>query len=252
MRKSLLVFGLILIGPLSPLSASAGSLEPPGPPGPSMKTMLQVEPRTPLRNLFNVQPITPIVIDQPGSYYLTENVFGLGDQYGIRINASNVTLDLNGHTVIGNNEVMEFDGIKVFGSNVVIRNGTVRNFDVDGINCQAGTSGIHLIDLRVVGNGDDGVQCGSVLIRGGEVRGNHNRGIVCSNNCKIRDVTVAANTVSGVSLGVGAMIKGAQIFNNGASNLNCPISGGALLANSYVDGLITNPLGCSQSSVVTP
>lgn len=252
MRKSVWGVGLALLGQLLSSGAIAGSLEPPGPPSPTMKTMLEVEPRTPLRNLFDASPIEPIVIDQPGSYYLTENIFGLGEQFGIRINASNVSLDLNGHTVIGNNEVLELDGIKIFGSNVVVRNGTIRNFDADGINCQAGTSGIHLIDLKVIGNGSDGAQCGSVQVRGGEYRGNANRGIVCSSNCQVRDVSVTANPTSGVTLGVGAMIKGAQIYSNGASNLGCPLAGGALLAHSYVDGAITNPAGCLQSSVVTP
>lgn len=252
MCKLRLAIAVGLLGSALSTSSQAGSLEPPGPPSPSMKTMLEVEPRIPLRNLFDSAPIQPLVIDESGSYYLTENILGLGGEFGIRINASNVRLDLNGHTVIGNNEVQELDGIKVFGSNVVIRNGTIRNFDVDGINCQAGTSGVHLIDLQVVGNFNDGAQCGSALIRGGSYRNNNNRGIVCSSNCQVRNVTVASNGSSGVTLGGGSMIKGAQIFSNVGNEVGCPLSGGALLADTYIDGLIFNAGSCTLSSVVTP
>ena len=44
-----------------------GGLTPPGAPGPTMKTLQQIEPRTPISSIT-------FVISQPGSYYLTTNL----------------------------------------------------------------------------------------------------------------------------------------------------------------------------------
>jgi hypothetical protein len=76
-----------------PLSAfSQGSLTPPaGTPTPTMKTLDQIEARTPISSL-------PYAINSPGSYYLTANLsVSTGD--AIAINTNQVTLDLNGFTI---------------------------------------------------------------------------------------------------------------------------------------------------------
>src|SRR6516162_9967860 len=68
-----------------------GSLTPPGPPTPTMKSLAQIEPRTPIAS-------APITISAPGSYYLTTNVT-VSSGNAITINANNVTLDLNGFAI---------------------------------------------------------------------------------------------------------------------------------------------------------
>src|SRR5437868_8408613 len=71
-----------------------GSLTPPAAPMPTMKTLQQVEPRTPISTL-------PFTISASGSYYLTTNLTGVAGSDGITISASDVTLDLKGFTMTG-------------------------------------------------------------------------------------------------------------------------------------------------------
>src|SRR5215831_11960234 len=68
-----------------------GSLTPPGAPAPTMKTLTQIEPRTPISSL-------PFTINTPGSYYLTTNL-NTTVSNAIVIATSGVTLDLNGFTL---------------------------------------------------------------------------------------------------------------------------------------------------------
>lgn len=100
------------------------ALTPPGAPTPTLRTLEQVEPRTPISAAY--------AITQPGSYYLTGNL--TVSSYGITIRTNNVTLDLMGFTLSGDRGSSDI-GIWVDGdasavrSGVCIRNGTVSAFD---------------------------------------------------------------------------------------------------------------------------
>src|SRR6187455_75010 len=77
-----------------PQAFAQGPLAPPaGPPAPSMKTLDQVEARTPISSV-------PFTISASGSYYFTKNLqFQNTSGNAIAISASDVTLDLNGFTL---------------------------------------------------------------------------------------------------------------------------------------------------------
>lgn len=85
--------GLLIAGPMTPSV---------GPVGPTYKTLGEIEPRIAISQTNTPGDANHVfVINQAGSYYLTGNV-AVGDgKSGIRINASHVTIDLNGHTIYG-------------------------------------------------------------------------------------------------------------------------------------------------------
>jgi hypothetical protein len=122
-----------------------------------MKNLLDVEPRIAIRNDFDT--ITPIVISSPGSYYVAEDIVAIHSQHGIEIDASQVTLDLNGFTVFGNTEVGSLDGIHIDDErhHITITNGTVRDFFQRGI-YGVNSDGCRIDGVRVTNNGTDGMR----------------------------------------------------------------------------------------------
>jgi hypothetical protein len=100
--------GTAVAGSLLQGTATAGTLNPPaGPVGPTGRRNSSIarmiarspggvaEPRTPVQGLAGSTDALH-VITQPGSYYLTENIQGVGSLHGIRIASDNVDLDLCG------------------------------------------------------------------------------------------------------------------------------------------------------------
>ncbi len=105
-------------------------------------------------------PGFPLTISQPGSYKLTSNLYVPAGSDGIQITADNVTLDLNGFTVLGTATCsqngstlavtcsqMQGNGVYAEGrKHAAVKNGTVRGF---GFACiSAGLSG-RLEDLSL-------------------------------------------------------------------------------------------------------
>src|SRR5437762_1154008 len=84
---------------LLPSALPQGSLTPPGPPAPTMKTLDQVEARTPIDATHTPGDANnDFIINQRGSYYLTGNL-AIIKATGIQINVSDVTVDLNGFEI---------------------------------------------------------------------------------------------------------------------------------------------------------
>ena len=142
-----------------------GSLTPPGAPAPAMKTMAQVEPRTPISS-------APYYITQPGSYYLTTNITATG--HGIIIQADRVTVDLMGFSLLGSRGASSC-GISLTASSnaalhdVVVRGGTVSCFGYgllcgNAQNCRfEGLTISSNVNVGVTLSGDSGLSGGNTI-----------------------------------------------------------------------------------------
>lgn len=174
-----------------------GSLTPPSPPSPTMKTLDQVEARTPVDTNNTPGNVSfEFYINQPGSYYLTANVVGVGSKNGIGIAANNVTLDLNGFLVQGVSSGV-VSGIYTYNTctNVIIRNGTINGWN-RGINSFANTE---VLEHLIVSANLYGIQC--------------------ANNVAILDCTINANSVYGIEVdGPGSLISDNYFVGNDTEN----------------------------------
>ena len=109
--------------------AQGGSLTPPpGSPAPTMKSLDQVEARTPLVDGANGVTVNPgtggITISASGSYYLTQNLtVNVGN--AISIIANFVTLDLNGFTITSTSSPAGGNGVFISGKCVTVLNGNI-------------------------------------------------------------------------------------------------------------------------------
>lgn len=219
---------------LVPHAVAQGPLAPSTGPAPSMKTLLEVEPRTPISSL-------PFSITNSGSYYLTANLTGSAGLDGITLVANDVDLDLNGFVLSG--VPGSGNGIASLGSqiNLRIHNGTVRQWTGSGINA-AGYANGQFENLRVsenVGqglasgpnstirncvaqlNGDAGINAGGLnVVSGCAAYRNLTYGISALQGSLVSDCTAGANTNSGfIANGQGCTIRRCVSRQNGGTGI---------------------------------
>jgi parallel beta-helix repeat protein len=204
-----------------------GPLDPPSSPSPSMKTLDQVEPRQPISSL-------PYTIAGAGSYYVTSNLVGSVSQYGIRITSDNVTLDLSGYTLIG--VPGSLDGVGVTGAhrNIVVRNGTVREWGGDGVDALLTDNG-QFEDLLATNNGGSGIRIGaSSTIKGCEGSYNALNGIESAAYSNIVDCVAVGNSDNGINAGAGSTVTGCNATKNATDGVHASALGAGLVVTGCV------------------
>jgi hypothetical protein len=195
-----------------------GSLTPPaGAPAPVMKSLDQIEARTPV-NTLSGDASASYVIASPGSYYLTGPLAGQPAKCGIRVLADNVTLDLNGFTLEA--AAGSLAGIQIDASSgqVTIRNGVLRSWPKGGIiSTQAVNCQVENVAIRSV-NGP-GIQVAGVsAVRRVQVNGASGVGISALGG------VVSDSTVENVNFAqAGTTVYG--IYAEVGSVLNCNVRG---------------------------
>lgn len=169
----------------------------------------------------------PYTISSSGSYIVVRDLMTTQTNVnGITINADNVTLDLNGHSIIGPGKSVGSSGSGIFinGShyNIVIRNGIIRDWRYYGIN-GASVDNSLFENLLIFNNGAYGISVHS----GNTIKGN----------------IIYGNSGSGISVAWGNLImENVCIGNDGNGILSTPYY------SSNINNLISDNICSSNGS----
>ena len=250
----LTVLALLLSTINSQLSVvfAQGSLTPPGVPAPTMRSLAQIEPRTPIAT-------APFTISVPGSYYLTTNLTGSSGVNGITVASSHVALDLDGFTLLGASG--SGNGILISGlcTNVTIRNGTVRGW---GTNCVQVSSPLsrNLVfeHLNLSDSGADALFAFASVISDCTITGSGAAGLrvvfstvhdcavtacagnaISAYNCTVRDCKATASGLLGIYITAG-VVADCVVEDNQQSGIFVDANGCQILGNTCRGNNVNN------------
>jgi hypothetical protein len=255
---------LLLLLPVAAITGivfAQGPLTPPGAPAPVMKTLDQIEPRTPISSL-------PFIISESGSYYLTRNLnftAPLGD--AIFINASYVTLDLMGFTLSSSDAVTgaairSWEGLReievrngaIVGGTEVNVSGTAPNqtwtvtpagfrYGIDAASppFPPEPSSCHFSHLRISRCRVDGLNGGELaVVEQVTAAKNGNTGISLSANGSVANCTASWNGNAGI-LSTGGSVTNCVASSNGSTGISS-----ASVANSTAERNGANGIGAGN------
>lgn len=197
----------------------------------------------------------PVTINTPGAYVLSSNLAPPGNvaNSAIEIAASNVDLDLNGHTIDGGGSCVGTpvtacsaaqgaSGVTISSANPVVahvHHGTIRGFNDFGVRISNAGSGTLFDHLLLTENGYGIVIVGAsaatnTRIENSAINRNGQSGIVVSNGILSRllveNCEVSGNLGVGMAGGPGSSFINNRISSNGATGLNCNPAGTAVCA----------------------
>jgi len=235
---------ILALAATTTIAFSQGNLTPLAAPAPTMKTLDQIEARTPIP----ASPAVPIagphfIITQPGSYYLTGNVTVTSGN-GILITAvSDVTLDLNGFTIRSTlTGGWSGDAISLYSSfaRLTVRNGSLVSGSIIPISGASTLQGF-----------DDGIYCHGQLseafISGVHIRGMVSYGMYLDTYGIVENCTASNNGRNGFYNFLGSVTNctasnngSAGILAGGCSVTNCTARNNGSYGIYNVQGSVTN------------
>lgn len=173
----------------------------------------------------------PVVLSEPGTYMLADNLIVPLNKTGLAITSPYVTVDLNGFTIQGGTKGLH--GVYGAQHGVTIKNGTIVGFKLDGI---SGQGNFWIIEnMRVISNGRDG--------------------IFCLASCQVQNSISSKNGVQGIGSTGGTFIGNTLIENGnyglfawglaGYGNNTIMNNGGGQAGGAGLTSL--NPNACSSA-----
>jgi hypothetical protein len=139
----------------------------------------------------------------------------------MEVRANEVSLDMGGFTLAGSG--VGRNGITSFNRTLIVQNGTIRGFTLDGVRTIAAT--LRVERMRVLSNGRHGVAeqypnlpqtpLASATVYLSTISDNVGHGILCSTGCRIDNNTITRNGENGAFFTTeGGLLLGNLIVGN--------------------------------------
>jgi hypothetical protein len=198
----------------------------------------------------------PFRIEQSGSWVLTSDlIVPNANTTAIEVAREQVTLDLNGFSILGPLAAGSGDGVVLVPNNgtlgpVIVRNGIIRGVGDDAVDAVGDQ--VRVEDLVAMDNGDAGIFLGGGEAARNIVRDNGGVGIRCGATCVIRENYVTGN--GGDGLNGSGLAEGNTCSNNGGDGIDWSPSGlviGNALINNTGWGLRLSSASGYQNNVAT-
>jgi hypothetical protein len=223
------------------------------PPGPPFATSGRFGPRTQISSI-------PYFIGAPGAYYLSNSLIQVLPGAGITIGSSNVTIDLNGHALIGAGFVGDSAIVLAPGgpwTSIEIHNGHIAMWGAAGINLfGAPAQAFHIHDIISFGNTGNGVNVpdGSI-VRNVIASENVGWGLQVDDYCKVTNCVALSNDFDGIFTAFGchvsdcvASFNSMDGFSLGATTVTIGSSAVSNGMNGFEVGFNNRVTDCSASN----
>ncbi len=169
----------------------------------------------------------PLVISKSGSYVLASDItVPSANTTAISVQADNVTIDLNGFSILGPGTSGSGNGIDVpGGQNTAVLNGSVQGMGNNGLSLNGG----RIDGVRALRNGGDGIDCGQAGVVSNSIATlNGRNGIDCHaggvvSNSIAQSNGFAASGGDGIS---GATVSGCEADTNASAQISAPAIAG--------------------------
>lgn len=216
-----------------------------------MKTLQQVEPRTPI-NLDNTpgDATSLFIITSPGSYYLTGNIKGFSGKHGIRIESSNVSIDLMGFQIAG--VAGSLSGIYLSMANlehITVINGFIVGWGDKGLFFTGSTTNCLIENVHASNNGTSGIRTGSMTVIKNCTSSKNQFGYNLGVACMIINSAMYQNTGWGMDANIGSIVLGCVAYDNATNGIVVGTGGSIIDCTAARNGL--NGLQASSASTIS-
>lgn len=249
LSRSLASLASLIVLAACPAAAHAqGSLTPPpGPPAPVMKSLDQLEPRTPLSLATTPGDADSVfLITAPGSYYLTGPLSVPAAFSGIEVASDGVTIDLAGFTISGQTD--SHYGINAAPSprrSLTVRNGSIRTMGREGVYAPATARDNVFEHLVISGGGRAGIWAGNAIVRDCAVSQCTGIGIFLQGQSGSSvEGCVASGNTDGIIVFNGLISRSSAIGN---TNMGLSVGNSGSIRDCHVEGSVTGVNGANLS-----
>ncbi len=162
----------------------------------------------------------PYTISSSGSYYLTESLTQVGTDNGITISTSDVTLDLNGNSLMGSpsgpTNAIIIDGVR---SRINIINGIIKDWNNGILGTSCNNSSLN--NLLISDNQGEGARLNnSISVFNCQFENNGSDGLDIGDFGMVYDCNSSNNSFDGIETGDESIVKNCVASGNNGSGYN--------------------------------